>query len=70
MSGMDPLTGKIANLFNPRRQSWRRHFQWIGVVLIGRTSVGRATVAVLDINDLHRIELRQVLIDQREWTGD
>jgi hypothetical protein len=25
---------------------------------------------VLDINDPHRIELRQTLIDQIEWPGD
>jgi hypothetical protein len=63
---MDPLTGKIARLFNPRGQRWHRHFQWIGAVLLGRTKTGRATVAVLDINDPHRIELRQTLIDQHE----
>ncbi len=70
LSGLDPLTGKIAALFHPRRQRWQRHFQWVGAVLIGRTKTGRVTVAVLDINDAHRIELRQTLIDQHEWPGD
>ncbi len=70
LSGLDPLTGKIAALFHPRRQRWPRHFQWVGAVLIGLTKTGRVTVAVLDINDPHRIELRQTLIDQIEWPGD
>jgi hypothetical protein len=36
----------------------RRNFEWMGFVLVGRTAVGRATVAVLDINDPQRIRLR------------
>jgi len=70
LSGRDPLTGNIGRLFNPRRQRWQRHFQWVGAVLVGRTQTGRATVAVLDINEPHRIELRQALLDHDEWPGD
>ena len=32
--------------------------------LVGRTPVGRVTVAVLNINDPFRVELRQRLIDE------
>jgi hypothetical protein len=58
LSGRDPLTGKVVRLFNPRRQRWQRHFEWMGFVLVGRTVIGRATVAVLDINGLQRVQLR------------
>jgi hypothetical protein len=55
---------KIVPLFNPRRHSGRRHFRWDGPVLIGRTAVGRGTVATLRINLDHRIAYRQALIDE------
>jgi hypothetical protein len=69
LSGRDPLTGKIVRLFDPRRQSWKRHFEWYGAVLAGRTQIGRATIAVLGINDPQRVELRQMLMDEGEWVG-
>ena|SRR5438105_2325101 len=70
LSGRDPLTDNVVRLFDPRRQSWSRHFKWIGAVLIGRTQTGRATVAVLDINDPQRVELRQALMDEGEWPDE
>jgi hypothetical protein len=70
LSGRDPLTDDVALLFNPRRQMWRRHFKWLGPILLGRTSIGRATIAVLDINDPQRVKLRQILLDEDEWAED
>lgn len=70
LSGRDPLTGNVVLLFNPRRQSWKRHFEWLGPVLVGRTQTGRATIAVLDINDPQRTRLRQMLMDSGEWAKD
>jgi putative hemolysin len=70
LSGIDVLTGRIALLFDPRRQSWKRHFEWHGAVLAGRTQTGRATIAVLDINDPNRVRLRQALMDAGEWPED
>ena len=67
LAGIDPKTGKKTWLFNPRRQKWERHFRWNGAVLIGRTPVGRATIAVLQINALHRIVQRMALIDEGEF---
>ncbi|MBI3462507.1 MAG: HNH endonuclease [Planctomycetes bacterium] len=62
LSGRDPDTGGVVVLFNPRRQRWKRHFHWIGPKLLGRTACGRATIAVLNINAPHRIDLRNLLI--------
>jgi hypothetical protein len=62
LSGIDPSTGKVVPLFNPRAQRWKRHFRWAGARLIGRTAAGRATVATLRINLDHRVAHRHMLI--------
>jgi hypothetical protein len=62
LSGIDPATGDVATLFNPRCQNWRRHFHFDGPVLIGRTAAGRATIATLRINSMDRIGQRLRLI--------
>ena len=64
LSGIDPKTGRIVPLFNPRRHKWGRHFRWSGSVLIGRTPIGRATILVLEINLDYRVDLRQGLLDE------
>jgi hypothetical protein len=53
---------KLVALFHPRRQKWNKHFRWDGPILLGRTDCGRATVAVLNINEDDRIRLREILI--------
>lgn len=63
IAGLDPKTGKITGLFNPRRHRWSAHFRWKGAELIGRTDIGRTTIAVLIINHPLRIDQRQALID-------
>jgi hypothetical protein len=67
LSGRDRVTGKIVRLFHPRRQKWDRHFRWDGPVLIGKTAIGRATIATLDINAQQRVELREHLIAEGEF---
>ncbi|MDG3002358.1 HNH endonuclease [Paludisphaera mucosa] len=64
IAGVDPETGNIVPLFNPRRQKWPRHFRWDGPVLTGRTASGRATIVVLKINLDYRIDLRRALIEE------
>jgi hypothetical protein len=62
LTGIDPVTKKLTRLFNPRRHKWSRHFRWDGPILVGRTAVGRTTVALLGMNLPHRVRLREVLI--------
>jgi hypothetical protein len=62
LAGIDPKTRKRTWLFNPRRHRWARHFSWDGPILVGRTAVGRATIAVLGINLAHRVRHRAQLI--------
>lgn len=63
LSGIDFQSGKIVRLFDPRRQKWKRHFEWNGPILEGKTLIGRATIRVLQINLDIRVALRQSLID-------
>jgi hypothetical protein len=70
LSGRDHVTGRIVALFNPRRQSWHRHFAWDGPQVIGLTPCGRATIAVLNMNAAHRGELRQLLIKAKRLARD
>lgn len=62
IAGIDPDTRKITPLFNPRTDVWAEHFVWDGPVLRGRTSSGRATIAVLRVNSPGQIALRSALI--------
>ncbi len=49
---VDPETGVKVKVFNPRRQVWAEHFAWAeaGTRIDGRTAIGRATVAALQLN--------------------
>src|SRR5687768_14910248 len=61
----DAATMRSVRLFNPRFQSWPRHFEWLegGVLIGGRTASGRATVALLRLN-------RPVLVRSRRlWSA-
>jgi hypothetical protein len=55
----DPETGTNVPLFNPRRDSWRLHFRWDGVRVVGLTPTGRATVAGLKLNRPLAMAIRQ-----------
>jgi len=48
----------MVRLFHPRRDTWEEHFAWDGSRLLGRTSVGQVTIAVLAINAPYRLEVR------------
>jgi 5-methylcytosine-specific restriction endonuclease McrA len=61
LTGIDPVTGKIEPLFDPRHEAWSDHFEWNGPILVGRTATGRATIAVMNINDPTRVKLRAAL---------
>jgi hypothetical protein len=62
VAGISPATGRLIRLFHPRKDSWRRHFEWDGPRLNARTATGEATIRVLNINDPDRVELRRILL--------
>lgn len=50
---LDSETNEQVSLFNPRNENWNEHFYWSadGTKIIGRTSIGRATVVALKLNE-------------------
>lgn len=66
LSGIDDATGQVVELFDPRTASWFDHFAYQGAEIIGLTPTGRATAAVLNMNEPKRLQLRQELLDNGE----
>jgi hypothetical protein len=64
LTGIDPDSGAIVALFNPRLDHWTEHFTLRGAFIIGLTSTGRTTVYVLAMNSRHRLNVRTELIAQ------
>jgi HNH endonuclease len=64
IAGIDPDTYAVTPLFHPRRDDWQEHFIWHGPELVGRTPIGRATIAVLAINLPRRVTLRRALMEE------
>lgn len=61
---IDPGTGNVVALFNPRRDAWDDHFTLQGGKVIGLTPTGRATVRLLNMNAPRRVELREEWLDE------
>ena len=64
---LDPIDNEIAPLFNPRTQFWDEHFELLGAFIIGKTRIGRATVAALKLNDPMRVNQRQELFAEGRY---
>ncbi len=64
IAGIDPGSGRIVRLYHPRNDGWTRHFRWEGPLLVGRTPIGRATIAVLAINHPDAVSVRLALIEE------
>ena len=63
LSSVDPISGDVVRLFNPRRDRWLDHFEWNGAWVKGRTPMGRATLVLLRMNDLYAVAARQSLME-------
>ena len=57
----DPESGAVVTLYHPRKQRWHDHFRWSddGLLIVGLTAVGRATITALDLNRPHQVVARQ-----------
>ncbi|MBW4691265.1 MAG: HNH endonuclease [Lyngbya sp. HA4199-MV5] len=66
--GLDPETQAVVRLFNPRHEQWSEHFLWSadGQLIVGVTSIGRATVERLDMNDNYHDD-RSIQRARRLW---
>jgi hypothetical protein len=61
LTAIDPSTSVIALLFNPRSDAWEEHFAVDEFLIVGLTPIGRATAALLNMNDPDRVHLRAEL---------
>jgi hypothetical protein len=67
LASVDPQTGKITQLFNPRLQHWHEHFQLAeDGTIIPYTAEGRVTVLLLHCNEPLRRHQRANLIAARK----
>jgi hypothetical protein len=64
IASLDPVSGELVRLYHPRKDRWSDHFERSGSYLIGRTSIGRATVELLAINHPDAVLLRERLIEE------
>lgn len=67
LASIDPRTGALTPLFNPRVDVWMTHFASEGGRIVAQTSVGRVTVALLRLNLPARVDVREELAIQRRW---
>ena len=60
MRASDPETGDQVALFDPRNDIRADHFAWSpdALLLVGRTPIGRATIAALDVNRAWALNIR------------
>ena len=63
IASLDPLTGELVALFNPRTHSWSEHFQLKSFRIIPLTATGRATERLLRLNLPRRLEHREKWIE-------
>jgi hypothetical protein len=61
-AGFDPESGALVRLFHPRTDLWNEHFQFVSAHIVGRTSIGRATVQVLAMNAAGTYQFRLTLL--------
>jgi hypothetical protein len=60
----DPVDGKDSRLFNPREDEWSDHFEW-GLdlaTMVGKTAIGRATIAASRTNRPSLVNFRRALL--------
>ncbi|MCK6627007.1 MAG: HNH endonuclease [Anaerolineae bacterium] len=69
IAAIDPISGEITPLFNPRVQAWAEHFMLQDNARItGLTPTGRATVVLLRLNDPKRVIQRQILVATKRYS--
>lgn len=70
IAAIDPESGQLVPLFNPRYQVWDEHFTLEGARIVGLTPIGRGTTYVLQLNEPNRLQLRAGLIEQGRYPPD
>jgi hypothetical protein len=63
LASIDPVSGEIVRLYQPRSDRWQDHFQLQGREILPLTAIGRVTVRLLQFNRSERLEERKCLIE-------
>lgn len=69
LTSIDPETGVVTRLYQPRTDHWENHFRWEGAMIVPLTPVGRATVLLLRLNQEDRIAFRSNLLRRGDELG-
>ena len=62
IASLDPTTGLLTALYNPRSAAWADHFRLNGASIEPLTPVGRATAFLLRLNEPERVTIRANLL--------
>ena len=62
LTGVEQSTQRVVRLFHPRRDKWAEHFALEGSRIVGKTAVGRVTVALFRMNEPQRMRVRGLLM--------
>ena len=66
---IDSASGELVPLFNPRLDNWDEHFAFDGVIIVGLTPIGRATVRMLQFNEPVQLQRRAGAMRSRGQGG-
>jgi hypothetical protein len=64
LTTLDPESGRVVPIFNPRVDDWAQHFRVDRGWVVGLTPIGRGTVRLLNMNAEGRVELRLETTDE------
>ncbi len=67
IASLDPATGQLTALYNPRTQRWTDHFRFNGPVIEPLTPEGRVTVLILRLNQAARVTIRDNLMREGRY---
>ncbi len=67
IASLDPASGELTPLFNPRLQEWSEHFSLEAGRINPRTANGRVTELVLKVNLSSRVEVREILTNIKRY---
>lgn len=62
IASVDPDTGEVVPLFNPRAEQWSVHFELKDARIVGLTPTGRTTAVFLQFNSFERLAERNDLM--------
>lgn len=62
IASVDPFSGVLTPIFNPRTDRWTEHFWFDSGRIVPLTSIGRATERLLRLNLPVRVEIRRLKV--------